>query len=239
MNPAITDKSITMMKTSYSDMITDLMTLVSQESMLIHSLVRPDNVRLCQKGEIFRLSKDEIILVLEGVLAINLLQPLRSGGVSEADGHEEPFRVGKGIQGMILGLIEAYGPLVSLQYVAKHKVKIATFTRSQFEALFSEQRKFSYLMKISSYTLAMVLDSYNERNFSSRYSVIRAMIYRYQTQRDEGLLHDNSLASFILSRTKISRSYLFKILADLKSGGFIDIENGKLVAILKELPEKY
>ncbi len=37
----------------------------------------------------------------------------------------------------------------------------------------------------------------------------------------------------------MSRSYLFKILADLKNGGFIDTENGKLVAILKELPEKY
>jgi len=239
MNPAITDKSITMMKTSYSDMITELMQLVSQESALIHSLVRPDNVRLCKNGEIFRLKQDEIFLVLEGVLAINMLQPMQSGEVSETVGHEEPFRVGKGIQGMILGLVEAYGPPIPLQYVAKRKVKIAIFNRSQFEALFVQQQKFSYLMKVSAYTLAMVIDSYNERNFSSRYSAIRSMIYRYQKQREEGLLHDNSLASFIQKRTKISKSYLFKILADLKNGGFIDTENGKLVAILKELPEKY
>ncbi|MGU3521842.1 helix-turn-helix domain-containing protein [Enterobacteriaceae bacterium C23F] len=228
-----------MIQNSYSDMITDFIELVSEESALIHSLVRPDNVRLCKNGEIFRLNQGEIVIVLEGVLAINMLQPMLSGEISEADGHEEPFRVGKGIQGMILGLIEAYGPPIPLQYVAKRKVKIATFNRSQFEALFVQQQKFSYLMKVSAYTLAMILDSYNERNFSSRYSVIRAMIYRYQKQSDEGLLHDNSLASFILSRTKMSRSYLFKILADLKNGGFIDTENGKLVAILKELPEKY
>lgn len=65
------------------------------------------------------------------------------------------------------------------------------------------------------------------------------MICRYQRQCEEGGLHDRSLAGFILKKTKVSRSYLFKIPSDLKEGGYIEIQNGKLTAILKELPEEY
>ncbi|WP_227505052.1 helix-turn-helix domain-containing protein [Klebsiella aerogenes] len=58
-------------------------------------------------------------------------------------------------------------------------------------------------------------------------------------QQDAGVLHDRSLASFILKRTKMSRSYLFKILAELKEGGYIKMENGELIDIAHELPEKF
>lgn len=65
------------------------------------------------------------------------------------------------------------------------------------------------------------------------------MIYRYLKQKNEGVLHDPSLANFILRRTKMSRSYLFQVLSDLKNGGYITMKNGELVDIVNELPEKY
>lgn len=43
---------------------------------------------------------------------------------------------------------------------------------------------------------------------------------------------------FIRNRTHLSRSSIMKILADLKTGGYISIENGRLVAI-HHLPQKY
>ncbi|MBL5841173.1 helix-turn-helix domain-containing protein [Enterobacter asburiae] len=47
-----------------------------------------------------------------------------------------------------------------------------------------------------------------------------------------------SIFSFILSRTSISRSSLNKILKDLRKGGYITLNRGKLVALMK-LPSKY
>lgn len=223
------------MNTLYSDLINDYSELVAQEADLIKSMASPDNIKLIKKGEAYILKKDEIIVVLEGFFTVDLMQAPLSGSVQD----DKPFRVGQGIKGMILGLVEAYGPQLPLRYIAKQKVKIATFDRVFFEEFFVQRDKFTYLMKVSAFTLAIILDSYSERNFGNRYHVIRSMIYRYQKQREEGILPDRSLAGFILKRTKMSRSYLFKILADLKSGGYIEIENGKLTAILKELPEKY
>ncbi len=94
-------------------------------------------------------------------------------------------------------------------------------------------------MNMMAITLAFLLDAHDERAIGTRYFVIRSMIYRYLKQKNEGVLHDPSLANFILRRTKMSRSYLFQVLSDLKNGGYITMKNGELVDIVNELPEKY
>lgn len=43
---------------------------------------------------------------------------------------------------------------------------------------------------------------------------------------------------YIREKTQLSRSGVMRILADLRTGGFIDIEEGKLIRINK-LPAKY
>ncbi|MRS13502.1 hypothetical protein GJV06_01115 [Enterobacteriaceae bacterium RIT691] len=227
------------MKSAYSDIINDYMELVSEEAALIKTMVTPDNIRLIKSGETYSIKKDEIIIVLEGHFTIDLLQTSYSEDFDDDTENDKSFRIGLGIKGMILGIVETYGPKLPLQYTAKQQVKIATFSRRFFEGYFVQQDKFNFLMKITAFTLAIVLDSFNERNFGNRYHVIRSMIYRYQKQSEEGVFHDRSLAGFILKRTKISRSYLFKILSSLKEGGYIEIHNGKLTSILKELPKNY
>ncbi|WP_434583458.1 helix-turn-helix domain-containing protein [Klebsiella sp. R390] len=227
------------MKIKYSTIISEYKKIITQDESIIKSVAMPDNTRIIKSGEIFRIEDGEIILVLSGVLAINMQQSTFPEHESITVAHEEPFRVGKGVRGMVFGLVESFGSSISLQYVAKQDSKIATLRYDDFVEIFTQKEQFKYLIKMTAFTLAMLLDSYNERNFGNRYNVIRSMIYRYKVQQDEGILHDDSLAGFILKRTKISRSYLFQILADLKDGGYIDVRNGKLESILKELPEKY
>lgn len=223
------------MKSVYSEIINNYKDLISEEETLIRSMVTPENIRLIKRGETYQIKKDEIIIILEGHFTIDLMP----SAPTDCEDDDKSFRIGLGIKGMILGIIETYGPPLPLRYIAQQKVKLASFNRDVFEGFFIQQNKFSYFMKITAFTLAIVLDSFNERNFGNRYQVIRSMIYRYQRQREEGVLHDRSLAGFILKRTKMSRSYLFKILSDLKEGGYIEIQNGKLTSIIKELPEEY
>lgn len=48
-----------------------------------------------------------------------------------------------------------------------------------------------------------------------------------------------SVAYYIMDRTHLARSGVMRILADLRLGGYIEIEKGKLKNIVKRFPDKY
>ncbi|MEG1465580.1 MAG: helix-turn-helix domain-containing protein [Hafnia sp.] len=48
-----------------------------------------------------------------------------------------------------------------------------------------------------------------------------------------------SVADFILQRSNLARSGVMKVLADLRFGGYIDIQHGKLIKILNNFPRNY
>ncbi|MGR7850519.1 helix-turn-helix domain-containing protein [Klebsiella aerogenes] len=80
---------------------------------------------------------------------------------------------------------------------------------------------------------------YYERNNDSGYATIRQMLHRYLYKNEEGTVNNEGIASFILKRTRLSRSYVFQILSGLKSGGYITVKNGKLIAINREIPKRF
>jgi len=47
------------------------------------------------------------------------------------------------------------------------------------------------------------------------------------------------VVNFILERSNLARSGVMKILADLRTGDYIDIQNGKLITINKRFPDEY
>lgn len=49
----------------------------------------------------------------------------------------------------------------------------------------------------------------------------------------------SSVVNFILERSNLARSGVMKILADLRTGDYIDIQNGKLITINKRFPDEY
>lgn len=69
------------------------------------------------------------------------------------------------------------------------------------------------------------------------YEVIRFQLYELMLEKPE-IRETISAAKYILQRTRLSRSSVMKILAQLKQGGFIELDNGVLKAINK-LPKKY
>lgn len=48
-----------------------------------------------------------------------------------------------------------------------------------------------------------------------------------------------SVADYILQRSNLARSGVMKVLADLRFGGYIDIQHGKLIKILNSFPRNY
>ncbi|HDS6536384.1 TPA: helix-turn-helix domain-containing protein [Klebsiella aerogenes] len=230
------------MKTTYSDVIDQYNHVVASDLELIQPLISANQPRIIKDNGVFKIEPGEVIIVVEGIIAIEVEYNAGFGSASKRGARSKTLdmlQIGKGIRGMIFGIIESYGPALSLKYTAKKNVKIVTCSKEAFEHYFIQRDRFAYLMEIMAFQLSLIIDAHHEKNLPSRYDTIKSMICRYKKQQDAGVLHDRSLASFILKRTKMSRSYLFKILAELKEGGYIKMENGELIDIAHELPEKF
>ncbi|HBQ1170801.1 TPA: hypothetical protein MEB24_001644 [Klebsiella aerogenes] len=227
-------------QTPYSHIIDEYNKMISKNIKAIDSLSHSSNIRQIADDTSFTLSTGEIIIVLEGVIAVEMQEHnfILAPGKAKTQA-KKLFQIGKGIKGMFFGIVESYGPGIQLHYTAKKNVKVFSCNLEYFEKHFTQPDKFTFLMNMMAITLAFLLDAHDERAIGTRYFVIRSMIYRYLKQKNEGVLHDPSLANFILRRTKMSRSYLFQVLSDLKNGGYITMKNGELVDIVNELPEKY
>ena len=65
------------------------------------------------------------------------------------------------------------------------------------------------------------------------------MLFRYLYRQNAHKGETEGLALFIIRRTNLSRTHVFRVLAELKAGGYITMERGKLVSIDRPLPEDY
>lgn len=73
---------------------------------------------------------------------------------------------------------------------------------------------------------------------SSTYDVVCMFIRELASYSDEDRAK-LSVADYILQRSNIARSGVMKVLADLRFGGYIDIQHGKLIKILNNFPKNY
>lgn len=69
------------------------------------------------------------------------------------------------------------------------------------------------------------------------YEMIRQQLLRLM-EEDESYRSAVTAERYIRDKTQLSRSGVMRILADLKTGGFIEMEEGRLITINK-LPAKY
>lgn len=178
-----------------------------------------------ENGELFQPHKGEVSIIDEGGLMIS----------NSLD--EDAISIGIVHHLTMIGLIERFNPNMMLFYKAEGHVSLITMTDDEFDKVFFENIEFRpiilYLM--TQLTVALV-HIYYERNKESRYATIREMIIRYQNQKDLGEIKREGLASFILRRTGLSRSYVFQVLNALKVGGYISMKSGKLISINKSIP---
>ncbi|WP_202301755.1 helix-turn-helix domain-containing protein [Dryocola clanedunensis] len=114
-------------------------------------------------------------------------------------------------------------------------------TRREFEAHFLHKdiQTTTETLTMLSFSTAYMLDIINERTGTQGYDIVRSLIYRYNAVAHETSINKHSLSSYIIKRSKLSRSYVFKILSELKIGGYISMLNGALLSIDVDLPMKF
>lgn len=162
-----------------------------------------------------------IYFIAEGVLSIAM--------------NEDPRIIGTTIEYMPVGLLEHLCPVVSFNYVALTPAEILKISTSDFERIFfnTSAEYAKELTTILSYMLIVVLDVHVERRTDSGYYTIKAMLRRYLYRRTVNSQENESIANFIIRRTNLSRSYVFRVLAELKEGEYITIKKASLFLLTK------
>lgn len=180
-----------------------------------------------KKHDEVAIDKDEIVIVLSGQI---LITPDFEG--SPALGHA--------LQYLPLGIIEKHDTGIRFSYQAEKK---STTLRLSYQDFLSVLQNCAggteYLLQLFSFVTSALVHINYERGSGTSYHTVRSLIYRYRYTYLQYPQNPESLSSFILKRSCLSRSYVFQILSKLKDGNFITLENGRLVSINKLIPTRY
>lgn len=174
------------------------------------------------------------------ILEPNCIYFIKDGSISLSIADSQ-FIIGNTIEHMPIGLMERYCPLITLTYTCVSNVTAVKLHYDQFDQFFLSNNidHTKLLSIILSYMTIFTLDLHNEREKCTSYQVIREMLFRYIYRTQVHTHETEGVAAFILQRTNLSRAQVFRILSDLKKGGYITTEKGKLVSINKALPNDY
>ncbi|MED7793090.1 helix-turn-helix domain-containing protein [Klebsiella aerogenes] len=195
-------------------------------SKLKDKIIKTGREVILPVGMVFRPKESEILIVISGQMTVS------------NSGHDG-LLLGHTFQYMPIGLIERYYQL-DLYYQVEKEITLIQLTTDEFdEIFFTNPQNAAQLSQILTYMSSALIHIYYERNNDSGYATIRQMLHRYIFKAEQGTLNNEGIASFILKRTRLSRSYVFQILSGLKAGGYITIKNAKLVSINKEIPRRF
>lgn len=185
-------------------------------------------------GDIFTLAPTDVVKLQTGYIYIVL-----DGSVAISHKDNE-LTVGNTIEYMPIGLMEEYCPLLRFEYKCMTPVTAVKISCKKFMALFYQSAEhMTILSKILVFMTIFSLELLAERKQLTSYQTIKPMLHRYLYRARTFENEKEGLANFIIRRTKLSRTHVFRVLADLKEGGYITMEKGKLISIDKTLPEDY
>lgn len=73
----------------------------------------------------------------------------------------------------------------------------------------------------------------------SAYDIIRSYLIYMESETTCSIKSRYTVVKYIQTFSRLSRSIILKILAELKAGGFIEMERGRLISIKRNLPDRF
>ncbi|CAI1603956.1 putative DNA-binding transcriptional regulator [Serratia quinivorans] len=140
---------------------------------------------------------------------------------------------------MVVGLPEVCQPLLGgMYYLRAETAGVVTHLEGEVVSrLTSESNLWESLGQVLSYFTCVLYQRDNELFGQSAYHVVRYFL-REMMQEPTELRMLNNVTCYILQRTQVSRSSVMRIISQLRIGGYILVQNGRLIKINK-LPELY
>jgi len=114
---------------------------------------------------------------------------------------------------------------------------IGTLTTERVNEIIKEKALWGLLSKQLMFVYNRLYNNVMPQGAPTAYEMIRQQLIKLMDE-DESYRESVTAERYIREKTQLSRSGVMRILADLKTGGFIEIEEGRLIKINK-LPARY
>ncbi|MGX5026156.1 helix-turn-helix domain-containing protein [Enterobacter asburiae] len=114
---------------------------------------------------------------------------------------------------------------------------IGTLTTERVNEIIKEKALWGLLSKQLMFVYNRLYNNVMPQGAPTAYEMIRQQLIKLMDE-DESYRGSVTAERYIREKTQLSRSGVMRILADLKTGGFIEIEDGRLIKINK-LPARY
>ncbi|GJL41830.1 TPA: helix-turn-helix domain-containing protein [Enterobacter chengduensis] len=114
---------------------------------------------------------------------------------------------------------------------------IGTLTAERVNDIIQEKALWGLLSQQLMFVYSRLYNNVMPQGAPTAYEMIRQQLFTLM-EEDEGYRLSVTAERYIREKTQLSRSGVMRILADLKTGGFIEIEEGRLIKINK-LPARY
>lgn len=124
------------------------------------------------------------------------------------------------------------------QFKTEKETLLMTLPLSRTLELVEEHHLFNEVLEFQTYLSDFQAYRTNLLISKSTYQIVCAFLFELEMMPPEQRLR-TSVFNYIHEHTHLARSGVMKILSDLRQGEYINIENGKLIAILKKLPREY
>ncbi|CAI1603960.1 putative DNA-binding transcriptional regulator [Serratia quinivorans] len=140
---------------------------------------------------------------------------------------------------MVVGLPEVFQPMVAgMYYLRVETTGVITRLDGEMVAkIISESNMWESFGQVLSYFTCVLYQRDNELFGQSVYHMVRYFL-REMMQAPTELRMLNNVAHYILQRSQVSRSSVMRIISQLRIGGYIVVQNGRLIKI-NSLPEFY
>lgn len=167
---------------------------------------------------------------------LNMCYIIRSGSIKvglDIDGFVVASMPVPNIAGIANLLTDNIGIYVETQ----SESEIATMTTLQAQQIIGETQSWELLVNHIAKVTTNLFNNIIIMTAPSTYEVLRFQLLALMRE-PEHVRNSTSAVKYILERTRLSRSTVMKMLAQLKQGGYIQLDDGILIA-LHHLPAKY
>lgn len=138
----------------------------------------------------------------------------------------------------VLGLLGSSLRFDTFKYVSVAGSNVHVLTRDEAIDLIHKSGLIREVLDYHAYISDMETKNSNRLINKTTYEMVITLLSDLAELPDEVRLK-TSVAQFILDRSKMGRSGMMRILADLRKGEYVDIQNGKLIKILRNFPKVY
>ena len=200
---------------------------------MISSLSPHGEIRTLTKNKTYRINEEAdgegVIIILDGIATVT----------NTESGHY----LYTTYPPSILGFIHSYSLYYNLPNMTRHSILAETdvnyifISLQKFVDVMDETNGWHDVARILAHRLMLASSKDVEFIDGNAYKMMRSLIQEVWLYPEEYRAQIN-LPNFIKKRTGLSRTRIMTILTDLKEGGYITVENGKLISVIK-LPSAY